>query len=165
MRAEDILMPTPVGTFCRLGSFHIDPKRPVERALITHAHSDHARAGHGAVLATEETLDLMRLRYGDNFAGATQAMRYGEGVSLGSVKVTLHPAGHVLVRGDGTQGSADAQRISNVITTLAGTNGTGCNGDNGPAALATLFNPVGVAAGADVEIAKIEAACEDFVGG
>ncbi len=96
MRAEDILTPTPVGTFCKLGSFHIDPTRPVERALITHAHSDHARAGHGAVLATQETLDLMRLRYGDAFAGSTQAMRYGESVSVGGVKVTLHPAGHVL---------------------------------------------------------------------
>ena len=96
MRPADILMPTPVGTFCKLGSFHIDPTRPVERALITHAHSDHARPGHGAVLATQETLDLMRLRYGDNFAGATQAARYGEGVSVGDVKVTLHPAGHVL---------------------------------------------------------------------
>ena len=96
MRPEDILMPTPVGTFCKLGSFHINPTRPVERALITHAHSDHARPGHGAVLATQETLDLMRLRYGDNFAGAQQAARYGESASVGEVKVTLHPAGHVL---------------------------------------------------------------------
>ncbi len=46
--------------------------------MITHGHSDHARAGHGAVLATQETLDLMRLRYGENFAGSTQAIRYGE---------------------------------------------------------------------------------------
>ena len=96
MRAEDILMPTPSGVYCRLGSFHIDPTRPVERALITHAHSDHARAGHGAVLATGETLDLMRLRYGDRFAGATQAIRYGERVNLGGATVTFHPAGHVL---------------------------------------------------------------------
>ena len=46
--------------------------------MITHGHSDHARAGHGAVLATQETLDLMRLRYGEDFAGTTQAIRYGE---------------------------------------------------------------------------------------
>ena len=52
-----------------LGGFHIDPTRPVDKAVITHGHSDHARAGHGSVLATQETLDLMRLRYGDNFAG------------------------------------------------------------------------------------------------
>ena len=96
MRPEDILAPTPAGVFCKPGAFHIDPTSPVERALITHAHSDHARAGHGAVLATQETLDLMRLRYGENFAGTTQAIRYGESVDLGGAKVTFHPAGHVL---------------------------------------------------------------------
>ena len=96
MRPEDILVPTPAGVCCKLGGFHIDPTRPVERALITHAHSDHARAGHGAVLATQETLDLMRLRYGENFAGTTQAAAYGESVTLGGAKVTFHPAGHVL---------------------------------------------------------------------
>ena len=96
MRPEDILAPTPAGLCCKLGGFHIDPTRPVERALITHAHSDHARAGHGAVLATQETLDLMRLRYGDNFAGAIEAVGYGESINLGGVRVTLHPAGHVL---------------------------------------------------------------------
>ncbi len=96
MRPEDILVPTPAGVCCKLGGFHIDPTRPVERALITHAHSDHARAGHGAVLATQETLDLMRLRYGENFAGSIQPTRYGASVSLGGAKVTFHPAGHVL---------------------------------------------------------------------
>ena len=96
MRPEDILVPTPAGVCCKPGSFHIDPTRPVERALITHAHSDHARAGHGAVLATQETLDLMRLHYGGNFAGTSQAIRYGEGLDLGGAKVTFHPAGHVL---------------------------------------------------------------------
>jgi len=96
MRPEDILALTPAGVCCKRGSFHIDPTRPVERALITHAHSDHARAGHGAVLATPETLDLMRLRYGENFAGTAQAIRYGESVRLDGVTVTFHPAGHVL---------------------------------------------------------------------
>jgi putative mRNA 3-end processing factor len=96
MRPEDILLPTPAGVYCKRGGFHIDPTRPVERALITHGHSDHARAGHGAVLATPETLDLMRLRYGDKFAGTTQAIGYGETVALDGVRVTFHPAGHVL---------------------------------------------------------------------
>ena len=96
MRPEDILTLTPAGVCCKRGGFHIDPTRPVERALITHAHSDHARAGHGAVLATRETLALMRLRYGENFAGSTQAIRYGEAVALDGVTVTFHPAGHVL---------------------------------------------------------------------
>jgi putative mRNA 3-end processing factor len=96
MRPEDILALSPAGICCKRGGFHIDPTRPVARALITHAHSDHARAGHGAVLATQETLDLMRLRYGENFAGATQAVRYGESVTLDGTTVTFHPAGHVL---------------------------------------------------------------------
>jgi putative mRNA 3-end processing factor len=96
MRPEDILVPTPSGVCCKLGGFYIDPTRAVERALITHAHSDHARAGHGAVLATQETLDLMRLRYGENFAGTMQIAKYGESVELGGVRVTFHPAGHVL---------------------------------------------------------------------
>ena len=96
MRAEDLLLPTPAGVCCERGGFHIDPTRPTDKAIITHAHSDHARAGHGAVLATQETLDIMRLRYGPDFAGATQAIRYGETVKLGDVSVTFHPAGHVL---------------------------------------------------------------------
>ncbi|SRR5579883_3273021 len=96
MRPEDILQPTPAGLFCPGGGFHIDPTRPVAKAVITHGHSDHARAGHGSVLATPETLDLMRLRYGESFAGATQAARYGEQLSIGGVSLTLHPAGHVL---------------------------------------------------------------------
>ena len=96
MRPPDLLVPTPAGLYCPPGGFHVDPLRPVDKALITHGHSDHARPGHGAVLATQETLDLMRLRYGDEFAGATQAVRYGETLSLGGVAVTFHPAGHVL---------------------------------------------------------------------
>ncbi|HEY6834459.1 MAG TPA: ligase-associated DNA damage response exonuclease [Pseudolabrys sp.] len=96
MRPEDILVPTPSGVCCKPGGFHIDPTRPVAKAVITHGHSDHARAGHGAVLATQETLDIMRLRYGDGFAGATQAVRYGETLDLDGVRVSFHPAGHVL---------------------------------------------------------------------
>jgi putative mRNA 3-end processing factor len=96
MRPQDILTPQPAGLFCKPGGFYIDPVRPVERALITHGHSDHARPGHGHVLATAETLDLMRLRLGERFAGATQIARYGEPVRLDGVTVTFHPAGHVL---------------------------------------------------------------------
>ena len=96
MRPEELLTPTPSGVCCQTGGFHIDPTRPVDKALITHGHSDHARPGHGAVLATQETLDMMRLRYGDNFAGSTQAAKPGETLTLGGAKVTFHPAGHVL---------------------------------------------------------------------
>jgi putative mRNA 3-end processing factor len=96
MLPQDILLPTRSGVCCKLGEFHIDPTRPVDKAVITHGHSDHARPGHGAVLATQETLDIMRLRLGENFAGSVQAIRYGESINFGGVRVTLHPAGHVL---------------------------------------------------------------------
>ena len=96
MRPEELLTPTPSGVCCQTGGFHIDPTRPVDKAVITHGHSDHARPGHGAVLATEETLDLMRLRYGENFAGTTQVAKPGETIKLGGATVTFHPAGHVL---------------------------------------------------------------------
>ena len=96
MRASDLLRPRPEGLCCAAGDFFIDPVRPVKRALITHGHSDHARAGHGAVLATRETLDIMALRYGEDFASSTQAIGFGETIKLGDVAVTFHPAGHVL---------------------------------------------------------------------
>jgi putative mRNA 3-end processing factor len=96
MRAQDLLKPRPEGLNCPPGGFFIDPVRPVARALITHGHSDHARAGHGAVLATQETLDVMAIRYGDGFAGTTQAVAYGEPLDIDGVRVVFHPAGHVL---------------------------------------------------------------------
>src|SRR5215213_1746476 len=96
MRPDQILKPTAAGLCSQIGGFHIDPVRPVEKALITHGHSDHARAGHGAVLATPETLDLMRLRCGDDCAGTMQAARYGETIAIDGVTVSFHPAGHVL---------------------------------------------------------------------
>ena len=74
MRPDQLLYPAPEGLYCPLGGFHIDPVRPVERALVTHGHSDHARSGHTHVMATRQTLDIMALRYGEGFAGATQAV-------------------------------------------------------------------------------------------
>lgn len=96
MRPEDLLAPSEAGLYCRPGDFHIDPTRPVPRALITHGHSDHARAGHGAVLATAETLKIMEARYGAGFAGTLQAAKLGETMTIGDARVTFHPAGHVL---------------------------------------------------------------------
>ncbi|MEQ1951826.1 ligase-associated DNA damage response exonuclease [Mesorhizobium sp. CN2-181] len=96
MRARDLLHPRPEGLYCPPGDFFIDPVKPVARALITHGHSDHARAGHGAVLATRETLDIMGLRYGEGFAGTTQGAPLGEIIDLNGVSVSFHPAGHVL---------------------------------------------------------------------
>ncbi|KQZ15561.1 DNA ligase-associated DEXH box helicase [Mesorhizobium sp. Root554] len=96
MRAKDLLCPSPAGLYCPPGDFYIDAVRPVKRALITHGHSDHARSGHQAVLATRQTLDIMALRYGEDFAGTTQAAALGETTDINGVSVTFHPAGHVL---------------------------------------------------------------------
>lgn len=96
IRPETLLHPRPEGLYCPPGDFYIDPLRPVARALITHAHSDHARAGHGHVLATRETLDIMRIRLGDGFCGSEQAMPFGGSLTHGGVRIGFHPAGHVL---------------------------------------------------------------------
>lgn len=87
----------PEGLCCVPGDFYIDPVRAVPRAVITHAHGDHARPGHGAVLATGATLDVMRARMGAERAGdLQQAVPYGETVMIGDARVRLVPAGHVL---------------------------------------------------------------------
>lgn len=78
------------------GDFYVDPVRPVERALITHGHSDHARAGHGTVYATPETLDIMAVRYGEAFTGVRHALTLGDEAHIGSTAIQLAPAGHIL---------------------------------------------------------------------
>ncbi|MBV9783290.1 MAG: ligase-associated DNA damage response exonuclease [Acidisphaera sp.] len=94
---ESWLCVRPEGLFCRPGAFYVDPLRPVERAVVTHAHSDHARPGHGAVLASPETLALMRARMGEDRAGESQqALGWGAAITIGEVRVWLQPAGHVL---------------------------------------------------------------------
>ena len=96
IRPEDLLRPTPAGLYCPPGDFYIDPVRPVDRAVVTHGHSDHARSGHGAVLATEQTLKIMAERYGEDFTFQRQPVAYGETASHRGVEVRLVPAGHVL---------------------------------------------------------------------
>lgn len=91
-----MLYPAPEGLYCPEGGFYVDPVRPVEWALITHGHSDHARPGHVHVLATRQTLDIMRLRYGDGFCATEQAIGFSEDVVMNGVTITFHPAGHVL---------------------------------------------------------------------
>src|SRR3546814_7574801 len=86
----------PQGLYIAPGGFYVDPLRAVDRAVVTHGHSDHARAGHGAVLATAETLAIMDHRLGDQAGRAQQALAYGEVLRVGDVEVSLHPAGHVL---------------------------------------------------------------------
>lgn len=93
---ESWLRPTPEGLFCEAGGFFIDPVSAVERAVITHGHSDHARRGHGAVLATPETIDIMRLRMGSDCAGSFQPCSYRQPLRIRDVEVELVPAGHIL---------------------------------------------------------------------
>ncbi len=95
-RPETWLSVRPEGLYCAPGDFFIDPVRPVARAVITHGHSDHARPGNARVLATPGTLAIMAARFGDAEVGETQPMAYGEAVEVGGVRVSLHPAGHVL---------------------------------------------------------------------
>jgi putative mRNA 3-end processing factor len=88
---------TPAGLFCEPGGFFIDPVRAVDRAVVSHGHSDHARPGHAHVLATRETLAIMTARMGEDRAGLTQqALRYGEPLTVNGVRLWLRPAGHVL---------------------------------------------------------------------
>jgi putative mRNA 3-end processing factor len=95
-RPETWLRPIPGGLYCEPGGFFIDPTRPADRAVITHGHGDHARPGNANVLATPETIAIMRARYGGDAGGSLQEQRYGETVTLNGVSVTLAPAGHVL---------------------------------------------------------------------
>ncbi|MBB4658730.1 ligase-associated DNA damage response exonuclease [Parvularcula dongshanensis] len=96
MKPEALLHPTPAGLYCPPGDFYIDPVRPVDRAVVTHGHADHARSGHGAVLATPETLEIMATRYGEDFTERRQSAEIGEVVNLNGVALWLVPAGHVL---------------------------------------------------------------------
>jgi putative mRNA 3-end processing factor len=84
------------GLYVEPGGFFVDPVRPVDRAAITHGHADHARPNHAHVLATPETLAIMRQRYGEAAGGSLQALRYGDAIRLGEVDLRFVPAGHVL---------------------------------------------------------------------
>ncbi len=90
----DLIVHRPQGLYCPPGDFYIDPWRAVPRAVITHAHADHARAGHGQVLATAISEGVLRCRLGASLP--LQGLAYGEQVLHHGVRISLHPAGHVL---------------------------------------------------------------------
>ena len=94
---DDLIVERPEGLYCPPGDFYIDPWRPVSRAVLTHAHADHARRGHGAYLATAVSAGVLRSRLGDI---TLQGLDYGQAVLIngdqGQVRLSLHPAGHVL---------------------------------------------------------------------
>jgi putative mRNA 3-end processing factor len=91
---DDLIVLRPDGLYCPAGDFHIDPWRPVARAVLTHAHADHARTGHTSYLATAVSEGVLRTRLGQGIA--LQGVAYGEAVQINGVRISLHPAGHVL---------------------------------------------------------------------
>ncbi len=89
----DLVVARPEGLYCTAGDFYIDPWKPVARAVITHAHSDHARVGHGHYLAHTHSEGTLRTRLGEI---TLQTLPYGEVIEHNGVQISLHPAGHVL---------------------------------------------------------------------
>ncbi|MBT54968.1 MAG: DNA ligase-associated DEXH box helicase [Mameliella sp.] len=89
---KPVLTFTDRGIYCPAGDFYIDPWRPVDRALITHGHADHARPGHGAYLATTGALPVIRHRLGEITA---EGIAYGAAQAIGGARVSFHPAGHL----------------------------------------------------------------------
>jgi len=91
--ADDLVVSRPEGLYCPPGDFYLDPWRPVDRAVITHGHGDHARYGHAHYLAAAEGASILRTRLGEI---DLTTLPYGEPVSHNGVRVSFHPAGHVL---------------------------------------------------------------------
>jgi putative mRNA 3-end processing factor len=89
----DMVVARKEGLYCVPGQFYIDPWRPVERAVITHAHADHARVGHGKYLASAAGENVLRARLGEI---ELDTLAYGDTVVHNGVTISLHPAGHVL---------------------------------------------------------------------
>jgi len=90
---KDLLQLRAEGLYCPAGDFWVDPWRPVARAVITHAHADHARPGMGSYLAASEGLELLQLRVGAD--ARIEPVAYGEPRRFGAAEVSLHPAGHI----------------------------------------------------------------------
>jgi putative mRNA 3-end processing factor len=91
---DPLLQQTPRGLFCPAGDFYIDPARPVDRAVVTHAHTDHARWGCRRYLASGPSEHLLRMRMSQE--AEFQFLPYEESLLIGGVRVSFHPAGHIL---------------------------------------------------------------------
>lgn len=89
-----MLIEGPSGLFCPAGGFHVDPWGPTDRALLTHVHADHARPGSQAYLCAEPSRRLLERRFGPDVR--IESVPYGEAITLGDVRVSFHPAGHIL---------------------------------------------------------------------
>ena len=90
----DVLELTDLGLYCPAGDFYVDPWRPVDRAVITHAHADHARPGSKRYLATDPGRHVLQARMGPD--AVIETMPFGESTTIGDAAVSLHPAGHIL---------------------------------------------------------------------
>ncbi len=93
-QSDELVVPRRGGLYCPAGDFYIDPMRPVARAVVTHGHADHARGGSDSYVAAERSLPILRQRLGAD--AVVEPLAYGEERRFGSVRVTLHPAGHIL---------------------------------------------------------------------
>lgn len=89
-----MLVLTPKGLYCPRGDFYIDPCRAVDTAVVTHAHSDHARKGSKLYVTAASGVGVLKQRLGPKIA--VRPLAYGEKLRLGGVEVSLHPAGHIL---------------------------------------------------------------------
>jgi len=96
MILDDFLAFDANGLYCKYGNFYLDPKQPVEQAVISHAHGDHAVPGNRNVYSTTATADFMRLRYGKNAGGNFQLFSWKQYFKIGNVHITFIPAGHIL---------------------------------------------------------------------
>jgi len=94
MARKALLSETPAGLYCEAGDFYIDPRRKVKRAVVTHAHADHARPGHRHYLCSASGEGVLRERIGKS--ASIQSLPFGDSVMMGPVRVSLHPAGHIL---------------------------------------------------------------------
>lgn len=92
--SSDLLTVTPQGLYCEAGGFHVDPWRSVDRALITHAHADHARWGSKRYLAANTGAEVLRIRMGQKANLEFQPL--GQPITIGGVTITFFPAGHIL---------------------------------------------------------------------
>jgi putative mRNA 3-end processing factor len=93
---RDVLTLTSSGLYCAAGDFYLDPRRSVHRAVVTHAHADHAVRNNGHVICTQPTKRLMQTRYGNRLLTRFQVTDYHQPVTFNDVRVTLLPAGHML---------------------------------------------------------------------